>query len=99
MSATTYRFTFDDSVPFAEAELTLQLAVIAVEGLFGAARVKLDFDFRLDPQAAAIVINARTDVGTAVVEVFTSLALREFGEHGVRVRRVADLPNRDGGAA
>ena len=88
MSTDVYRFEFDDSATREEAEMTLHLATYAIEGLYGSAGVRLDVAYDVDEQQHVIHVDAATEVGTALVKVFTSLLLREFGEASFRVRRV-----------
>ena len=88
MTPSAYRFEFDESVELAEAEMTLHLAMIALEGLFGRAAVRLDARYRLDEAAGAIVVDASTSVGAALVRVFTTLLTREFGDEAFDVRQV-----------
>jgi hypothetical protein len=84
-----YSFTFDESVLLAEVEATLQLARIAVEGLYGEARVWLDTGYRVDRPARSIIVDAATPVGSALCDVFVVLALKEFGGRAMTVRRLA----------
>jgi len=92
MNTDVYRFELERSVPLTEAEMSLHLSLFAVEGLFGQARVRLDAGYHVDERRRAIAVDATTEVGTAVVRVFTSLLLHEFGGDGFRVRRVAQAP-------
>ena len=92
MPSLAYRFEFDEAVPLAEAEMTLHLAIAAVEGLYGAARVRMDVAYKVKPDDHAIVVDASSTAGGSLVEVFTSLALREFGDDAVRVRRATHVP-------
>jgi len=87
MTADPYRFEFDHAVPLVEAEMSLHLSLFAVAGLYGEARVRLDARYHLDEAGHAILVDGDTEVGAAVVQVFTSLALREFGETAFQVRR------------
>jgi hypothetical protein len=91
MNRTVYRFTFSKAADLGEAEATLHLALFASEGLFGPARVRLEFGYRLDSARNAILVDATTEVGAAVVRVFTSLLLREFGEDNFEVRPTTPL--------
>lgn len=91
MTTGIWRFRFDGQVPLTEVELTLHLALFAVEGLFGPARVRLDASYHLDDAGHALIVTGRGEVGEAVARIFTALALREFGEDAISVRRV-DAP-------
>lgn len=92
MNGSVYRFELDTSVPSLEAEMTLHLAMIAVEGLFGQAAVRLDTTYHVDEPRNAIIVDGTTDAGDALVRVFTSFLIREFGEDAFQVRRVAPAP-------
>ena len=83
-----YRFEFEPTVPLTEAELTLHLAIYAAEGLHGEARVRLEVNYHLDTPRNAIIVDGGTEVGAALVKVFTHLLIRQFGEDGFHVRRV-----------
>lgn len=86
MTGNVFRFKFEPTVPLAEAELSLHLAAFAVEGLFGEARVRLEASYHLDDADRSITVDGGTEVGAALVKVFTRLLLREFGEEGFHVR-------------
>ena len=92
MSFSTIRFVFEPGVSLVDAEMTLHLAMFAVEGLLGAARVRLDFSYCVDAPRRTILVDGTTDVGEAIARVFTGLVLREFGEASLRVRRVDHCP-------
>jgi len=83
-----YRFEFDRNVPLSDAEESLFLAASAVEGIFGRARVQLDFAYHIDEPRSVITVDAASDVGTTVTRVFTGFLLREHGEGAFRVRVV-----------
>src|SRR4051812_24005176 len=85
---TTYRFRFDQVVPLPEVEGTLALAILAVEGLYGPARVRLDVQHRVEPATNAVVIDASSSAGSSLVGIFTSLVLKEFGDDAVILGRV-----------
>jgi len=88
MNRGVYRFDFDPVVPPIEAELTLHLALIAVEGLHGEAKVRMDASYHVDEPRRAIFVDGTTDVGDSLVRVFTRFLTREFGDAAFRVRRV-----------
>ena len=90
MTENVYRFKFEPSVPIVEAELTLHLAMYAIEGLYGQARVRLEAAYHLDAERRTILVDGGTEVGAALVKVFTRLLIREFGEDGFHVRAVAE---------
>lgn len=88
MTHGVFRFQFDSSVALLEAEMTLQLSLFAVEGLFGHARVRLEVGYHADEPRNVIIVDGTTLVGAVLVAVFTSLALHEFGDDALHVRRV-----------
>ena len=91
----------DARVPLLEAEMSLHLAMFAVEGLFGQARLRLGMSYHLDEPRRAIFVDGTNEVGGAVVRIFTNLLIREFGEDSFVVRPVAacSAPNMEGRAA
>lgn len=88
MTTGVYRFTLDKDIALTDAEATLHLATIAAEGLFGNAIVRMDVSFTADQDGRSLTVDGTTPVGAAVVRMFTSLMLREFGEDAFTVRRV-----------
>ncbi|AMV35217.1 hypothetical protein VN12_24040 [Pirellula sp. SH-Sr6A] len=92
MFAGVFRFTFDESVPIEEAEMTLHLAIFAAEGLFGKPRVAMEFHYDIQPFDNFIDVHGETEVGVAVAQVFGGLLLREFGESAFRI---TNLPSYD----
>jgi hypothetical protein len=92
MTTNVYRFVFDQEVSLTEAEQTLLLASFATEGLLGQAQVRLDFGYFIDESRCTIIVDGSTEVGYAIVQIFTGLVLREFGEQAFTVRRVDACP-------
>lgn len=93
MTVGVFRFSFSSDVSVDEVEMTLQLATFAVEGLFGMARVRLEFGYYIDTARRVIVVDGTQEVGAAIVHVFMGLLLREFGEDAFRVERVESRPH------
>lgn len=87
MKVDVFRFEFTPTVPLADAELTLQLAMIAAEGLVGKARVCLDASYHVDGPRWAIIVDGTNIVGAIIVRIFVGLLNREFGEDAFAVRR------------
>jgi len=87
MNADAIRFEFDSEVPLQDAEMSLHLALIATEGLFGRALVRLEAEYELDEDHHVIGVDAGTEVGAVVVRVFTALLIREFGEEAFSIQR------------
>lgn len=92
MSVGVFRFTLASEVSLIEAEMTLILAAYAVEGLFGAAVVRLDFHYQLDTKQNAILVDGSHAAGTVVARVFTNLLIREFGEDSFHAERIGPSP-------
>ena len=80
MTREIHRYEFEASAPADEIESTLLLAVMAVEGLHGKSRVRLDAKYCFDAEKHACVIDADTVVGQDISRIFTGFAIREFGE-------------------
>jgi len=95
MTRDKFRFQFESDIPLDEAEMSLHLAIFAVEGLFGQARVRLDAGYALDVEAHALMIDAANEVGSTIVRVFTGLLVREFGEDAFEVQRVESVPHHE----
>lgn len=85
--STAYLVHLQPCVPLDQAEMSLHLAMFAVEGLAGRARVCIDARYELDQQSHAIAI-VRNRIGQMIVRAFAALLLREFGEGMFRVERV-----------
>lgn len=84
MTHEVHRFTFDEAVHLKEAWDTLQLAILAVKGLFGAARTRPGLRYRLEEHRQSIAIDA-TEIGEAVAAVFTAFLDSEFEEDAYTV--------------
>lgn len=93
MHTSVYRFAFSRGVDLAEAEATLHLAILAAEGLFGEARVRMEVAYHADAPRSVIVVDGHTPAGDAVVRIFTTFVTREFGADAFSVRRLAAAPN------
>lgn len=88
MNNMMFRFEFDLVVDFDEAETTLQLAIMAAEGLVGEACVRMDVTFEVDPALRTIFIDGGSPTGEVVTRIFTSLLTHEFGADVFWVRRL-----------
>lgn len=93
MTVGVFRFSLSADVSLDEAEMTLQLATFAAEGLFGTAQVRLDVGYHVDADRRVVLVDGCTDVGATVAQIFTGLLLREFGEDSFRVERVNSNQN------
>jgi hypothetical protein len=92
MNREIHRYEFEATVPADEIESTLLLAVLAVEGLHGKSRVRLDAKYSVDTDKHACVVDADTVVGQDISRIFTGFAIREFGEAAFTVSRVERMP-------
>ena len=99
MTVGVFRFSLSANASLDEAEMTLQLATFAAEGLFGTAQVRLDFGYHVDADRRVVLVDGSTEVGATVAQIFTGLLLREFGEDSFRVERVNSNQNQPQEAA
>ncbi|MCC6678170.1 MAG: hypothetical protein IT436_13600 [Phycisphaerales bacterium] len=90
------RYQFEPEVPFKQVEDALLLAVMAVEGLAGESAVRLDAAFNVNQSGRTCLIDAATEVGSAIARVFTGLVTREFGAGSFHVRPVKFIGRRRG---
>jgi hypothetical protein len=92
MAELTYRYAFKDSVPVAELEDTLMLAVIAAESLHGESQARMDVGYSFGAETRSCTIDASTPVGRDLNRLFVGFVSREFGRGSFRVERVAARP-------
>ena len=83
-----YRYTFASSVPLDEVEASLALAVVATESTFGETQTFLDAAHGFDAAARQLVIDASTDVGRNLNQIFAGYLRREFGAEAFTVVRI-----------
>ena len=83
-----FRFTFDHRTSLIEVKMCLYMAMIALEGLFGEAAVRLDASYYADEPRNTIIVDGTTTVGATLVRVFTALLLNTFDAEAFDVRRV-----------
>lgn len=88
MFAGVFRFSLDRRVSLDDAEMTLHLAMLAVEGLYGSPRVAMEFRYELHALENAIDVDGETEVGTSVARIFAGLLLRQFGDGGFRIDNI-----------
>jgi hypothetical protein len=84
-----YRYQFSPRVDLQDAQDTLLLAVLAAEGIYGQARIRMDATFAVDESLRVIVVDASTDAGNDICGIFTSFLCREFGSDAFSVRPLA----------
>lgn len=82
-----FHFSFERHVPLAAAEMSLHLAMFAVEGLVGRVRVRMGASYVIDEMSHAIDIDGDKCVTQLVARVFAGLLMREFGEEAFRMER------------
>ena len=58
-----YRFSFKEGVDLRSVADTLLLSLLAAEGIYGAARVRMDSRYTVEPTLNVIVIDGSTQVG------------------------------------
>ena len=90
MSTEIYRYKFATTVPFAEAESSLVLAIMAAESLHGQSQVRLDASHAADANKRCCVIDASTPVGRDLNRLFIGFINREFGPDSFTVERIED---------
>ena len=88
MLTDVFRFRFASPTALVEAEATLQLSILAAEGLFGEASVRTDASYHVDVPRAMLLVDGGTACGAAVVRIFTVFLIKEFGADGFAVRRI-----------
>jgi len=88
MFAQAYRYRFLSGVDLRRAGELLQVALLAAEGLFGAARVRMDGASVMDMSINVLAVDGSTGVGQAVNAIFASFLLHALGSERVDVRRV-----------
>ena len=88
MNPPVYRFAFPNLPSLLMAQMTLQLAMVAAEGLFGKTVVCMDVSYYVHAPRNVILIDATTAVGASLVRIYTALLIDELGEDAFTVRRV-----------
>jgi hypothetical protein len=92
MSASIYRYTFAENVPAEEVEVTLLLALIGVESLYGEAQTRLDAAHAFNGAERTVTIDGTTAVGRDLNKLFAGYLATEFGAGSFTVRRVERFP-------
>jgi hypothetical protein len=88
----SFRFSIHTDVCLDEVELTLQLATFAAEGIFGIPRVAMEFHYETDHSKRTFDLEADSDVGVKVTQIFAGLLLKEFGEGAFRLENIKNVP-------
>lgn len=84
-----YRYTFKRHVDIADVADTLTLSILGAEHLHGRSKVRLDGWWHLSRQTRICTIDASTQVGRDLAQLFTGYLSREFGDSSFTVRRPA----------
>lgn len=88
MNETTYRFRFNDTIELDEAESTLHLAILAAEGLFSEALLRVSFSYRRDDEGHCLHVNGGDEISETVIRIFVSFVIKEFGSTAFTVSTV-----------
>ena len=88
MTSEVYRYIFAPAISLEDIEVSLVLAIMSAESLYGESQVRLDAGHFLDPDQRACVIDAGTPVGRDVNRLFVGLVSREFGANAFSVERI-----------
>lgn len=88
-----FQFKFELHVSLVDVELSLHLAMFAVEGLAGQVRVRMDARYHVDQEGHAIFVDGGSQVGLMISRVFAGLLLRELGEDAFCLHQVDVFPN------
>jgi len=75
-------------VPLEDVEAALVLALMAAESLHGAAQLRLDAAHYLDAERRACVVDASTELGRHLNQLFIGFLRRELEQQSFRVERL-----------
>lgn len=89
MADESYQYSFNPTADMTQVEDTLLLAAMAAEGLHGRSCIHLDAAFRCNVKARTAMVDASTEVGSAIARIFTALLATTIGESAYRVQRLA----------
>ena len=84
MKNEVYRYSFDPSVPVEEIEANLTLAIVGVESLHGTSVMLLDVRHLFDTNKRAVVIEADTEAGRNLAQLFTGYTVSAVSVRAVR---------------
>jgi hypothetical protein len=87
-----YRYVFTTDVSTEDIEITLLLAILAVESLHGEVPVRLDAKHHFDTKRRTCIVDATTAVGRDLNRLFAGFARREYGEDSFHIERVDAVP-------
>ena len=83
-----FRYSFAGSIAPGEIERAILLAIVNAEALHGECRVRLEAAHFFDAQKRACVIDAETEVGQDLNQLFIGVVRRQFGDDLFRVERL-----------
>jgi len=87
-----YQFNFKPDVPFEEIDSTLVLATLAAECIHGRTQIHLDASFQAHRKDNFCWVNADSEVGKHIAQIFTGLIVRLFGEQSFKIERIVGDP-------
>lgn len=91
MGHNRFQYCFHKSVEMAEAEATLLVAMIAVEGLHGSSAVRMHGRYNFEPKQRMCEIDAGSAVGCDLNRIYVGFLQREFGPAAFTVQQ-ANIP-------
>ncbi|MBZ0266260.1 hypothetical protein K8I28_16505 [bacterium] len=89
-----YQFRFKKSLPFDEIDGNLEVAMFAAQCIHGRTQLLLDAKFDANPMNNTCWIDADTDVGKTILQIFTGTMALLFGERSFKVRKIVSDPIR-----
>lgn len=81
-----YRYTFPKQVRRSVIERAVADAIFAGECIYGTTKVRLAMAYYMNK--GQCVMDADTEIGEHIAQVFTGLVTRELGEEAVKVERL-----------
>lgn len=87
MALQAYRYEFHEAISFFDVLAILDHAIVNAESIHGTERVRLDARFAEDTARGVLVIDATTEVGQTLNQLFVGLARREFGDSAFTISR------------
>jgi len=88
MQPAVYQFEFDGPVSMNDIEATLHLAILGAEALYGESSVRMDGAYSVNEQRRICVVDARSEVGRTICQLFTGYLAKELDSSAFRVRSV-----------
>jgi hypothetical protein len=87
MPGSAIRITVQDHVPECDLIDSLDLALLAAEGLFGAAALRKEL--RCDRQGRAVTISTGSEPGRALARLLAQFLAKEFGPRSFRLATIS----------